>query len=115
VDPGTECSFCPAPAEELHHPSGRDHTGEHLDPDFVLPLCLEHHVLVHEDLRHEHLDVAPGPLGRITAVAHRLHRLALFISRFAGTNPESMWARIAAVLRTWADELTSAQLELTHA
>jgi len=43
-----ECAFTGQPADELHHPTGRNAAGRYLDPDFVLPTVRRQHNLEHQ-------------------------------------------------------------------
>lgn len=38
------CLFCEQPAEQRHHPTGRS-----WDPEVTVPVCHDHHMLVHDD------------------------------------------------------------------
>jgi hypothetical protein len=42
------CPFTGQPADALHHETGRDADGEYLDPELVLPLVRDQHVLEHQ-------------------------------------------------------------------
>lgn len=111
------CCVCDqAPMKQWHHLTGCTPTSrEFLDPGLIVPVCDRCHEDLHEDLRREGLDRLTKPLDLIATIAHRLRRLALFLSKLAGTNASSIWAVIADHLQLWADELTTAVKELAHA
>jgi hypothetical protein len=105
------CAICGRPAKVHHHLTGRDHLQAYLDPGLVVPVCHDHHQLLHDDLRDEQLDRVHEPLAVIERVAHRLRRVAVFFTRLAKT-PMDLWAALAQTLRLWADRLTAAAGEL---
>jgi hypothetical protein len=101
------CSLCFEPAKHLHHLTGRDPNRDRLDPDLVSPLCVRHHVLMHNVLRSQHIDVAGRAPWTTPAesVAFRLLRLAVFFGLYADYHDDPTWPLVAVALRAWATEL----------
>jgi hypothetical protein len=72
-----ECPFSGQPAEEFHHPTGRDCDGNYLDPTFVFALSKRQHNREHQswdDAFKEDVSDAPDRL-RLRRVASLLIRL----------------------------------------
>jgi hypothetical protein len=103
-----ECLFaCGRPVLQWHHLTGRGRTGFYLDPDLVVPLCHRHHVLVHHDLRQQHVDFPPTDLlwNREAETAFRLSRLAPFFARWADYSDHTFLRPLAAAIATDADRI----------
>lgn len=102
------CALCPKPAVHLHHLSGRDPNHLRLDPDLKIPLCFNHHVLVHNLLRGQGIDV-PGRapwIGPADAMAFRLKRLAVMFGLYADRHDDPIWPLLAVHHREWGDLLS---------
>ncbi len=104
------CALCFEAADHVHHLSGRNPQRDRLDPDLVVGLCVNHHVLVHNLLRSQRVDV-PGrePWTPVQSVAFRLLRLAVFIGLYADYHDDPLWPLLATALRCWAVELLTTQ------
>lgn len=94
----TGCLICGREGRwQLHHPTGRGADGEYLDPGFTVPLCHDHHTLVHDNLKTLGLEGdRPIALGR---VALRLTRSAVLAAL-----AESI-AMSAELFDRWASDL----------
>ncbi len=89
---------------DRHHLTGRCN-GDYVDPFLVVAMCHNHHELAGEDLRAENLERGNQHSSPVAVVAHRLHCVGVFLARLANGDPDSMWARLAVHVRSWADEL----------
>lgn len=105
------CLICGAEITEAHHPTGRDLQGAYLDPRFTIPLCHDHHLVIHDDWwTLEVQDQTPRNGGRrltgVERVELRLRRLAIDGGRLAIADPQrGRIARLAECSKRWADEL----------
>lgn len=104
------CQFCGDPAQQLHHLTGRDPSGAHLDPALVVALCRNHHVLVHSDLRSQQLDTPDAAdWNDVTATRFRLNRLGTYLGRLADYSDERLWASLADATRAWLPSVSPNQ------
>jgi hypothetical protein len=104
------CAYCDAEGAMRHHLTGRDPQLRYLDPRLTLPLCHDHHQLIHDDLRVVGVDdPATGTSRRLPFVERvewRLRRLAVALGRLARALPDWRWlGTLAASAKRWADEL----------
>jgi hypothetical protein len=92
---------------ELHHPTGTDRTGQHLDPEFVIALCVDHHPFVHDDWKTQRVEEADEELDSVGLVQLRLRRVGSTYARIArGADPQpEATAVLAGMLAEWADDL----------
>jgi hypothetical protein len=112
----SRCAWCPEPAVDAHHLTGRHPDRSYLDLELTVPLCHAHHEIAHADLRCQRLDnPTPEVAARIGRIAFCLARLAVFFGRFATTTGHAWFEQLASALRTWADDLADAQHTLTPA
>ncbi len=103
---GPPCELCGEPSVHAHHLTGRDPDRAHLDPDLTAPLCRADHVLAHEDLRSQGVDVPAGShWSAIEACRQRLRRLALFLARIGEASSTDLFTNLARALQGWADDL----------
>jgi hypothetical protein len=105
------CAYCGGEDPLAHHATGRDPQLRYLDPNLTIPLCHDHHQLVHDDLRAAGVDDpqtrAAVRLSFIECVEVRLRRLAVAIGRLAGKLPGATFlAQLAERFKGWADELS---------
>ena len=105
------CAYCGGKHPLTHHATGRDHQLRYLDPSLTIPLCHDHHQLVHDDLRAAGVDDpqtrAAIRLSFVERVEVRLRRLAVAIGRLASMFPGvTFLAHLAERLKRWADELS---------
>ncbi len=94
----TTCMICRERANRrMHHPIGRDHENQYIDPDLVMELCHDHHMLCHDDWRTFDLEKVDGRLTLIESVELALRRLAPALARVdAGGGGDTFWGRLAA-------------------
>jgi hypothetical protein len=85
-----------------HHPTGTDWNRDYLDPDFTVPLCHDHHTLIHDDWGILGVEEVDEPLDGSEVVALRLRRLAITLARVDG---DDLVKSLAATLPGWADLL----------
>lgn len=81
----------------VHHPIGRDHTDNYVDPNLVMELCHTHHMLCHDDWHTFNMEKVPAQLTLLEIVELALRRLAPALARVdmsAGGN--TFWGRLAA-------------------
>jgi hypothetical protein len=76
----------------------------YLDPEFALPLCGDHHPLVHDHWKDLDLEVAKQPLTWFDRVEVRLRRLAATLMVLDGGAGTTFFGILASVLVKWADE-----------
>ncbi len=111
--PTGSCAFCGKPARNAHHITGRAPDHSYLHDELTVELCHQHHVLTHNDLRAQHIDVAPAGVWTVTArIEHVLRRIATFLARHATYADNPVWALLAAVLQGCADEIAYIDLNL---
>lgn len=112
--PAGSCTFCGQPSDHAHHLTGRHPNGDYLHPDLTTDMCHRHHVLAHNDLRHQNIDTPSnddwGPVASVTFV---LRRLATFVGRFATYADNPLWARFASTLQ-WCANVLAAHLRTTR-
>lgn len=102
----SECLWCGERADDEHHLTGRDPHRQYLDEELTAPLCHSDHELAHDELRLAGIDTPPtAPWSAVVAVEFRLKRLALFLGGLAEHWQHPFWERLAAAVRSWADEL----------
>jgi hypothetical protein len=107
------CLFCGAPQERLHHPTGKDHRADYLDPQFRCPVCHTHHELLGDDRRTLGLEVTERPLSFFERLEIRLRRVGSDLARLVERYPDNaMLAKFAAAVVRWADELAHALRQL---
>ena len=100
------CIFGDDPSDDPHHISGRGADGRQLDDDVVVPLCHDHHELIHDDLRLDGLDKPLRMDNPIDQTVRRLRRAAAFLARLADAVPAiSSLAYMARGMQRWADQL----------
>lgn len=81
----------------LHHPIGRDEKARQIDPDLVMELCHDHHMLCHDDWYTFELVEVTSRLTLIEVVELALRRLAPALARIdAGQGGDTFWGRLAA-------------------
>ncbi len=85
----------------MHHPIGRDHENQYIDPDLVMELCHDHHMLCHDDWHTLELVGIDHRLTLIERVELRLRRIAAALSRIDmgqdggtlwGSSPQPWWS-----------------------
>ena len=108
------CALCGKPAVQAHHITGRGVDRVQLHPDLTVDLCHRHHILIHADLRGQHIDVYPTDTawtvtGRVEYV---LRRLAVFIARFAQAADNPVWLKMAGLLESLADDIAVIDADL---
>ena len=99
------CLLCGEPSDHQHHLTGRGVDHAQLDQTLTVPLCHDHHELVHQDLRSGGID---KPLQSTTPperIARRLERVSTFLGRVYDFFPFSWLAVAATAVRGWATEL----------
>ena len=103
------CTVCGrVGAWEQHHPTGRDQRDRYLDPTLTMPLCHDHHTLVHDDLHTLGLSHADERPTLIESIVVCLRRLAAVLARVDATRPVvTFWGLLADAMTGWADALTS--------
>lgn len=72
-----KCPFTGEPADELHHPTGRDADDEYLDSELLIPLVLDQHVIEHQVWQR----TAVGEKVRGNPTWLRLRRVGQFLVR----------------------------------
>jgi hypothetical protein len=70
------CPFTRRVAQELHHVTGRDAKGRHLDSKFVVPLSRKQHIREHQSWAPEYSDGVDDDPSRL-----QLRRIAHFFTR----------------------------------
>lgn len=100
-----KCLACAEPADHGHHVTGRGPDHDQLDPDLTVPLCHEHHVLMHQDLRAADIDNPTNSATVPERLYRRLSRVALLLGRLAEFLPSAWIANAARAVRCWANEL----------
>ena len=109
--------WCGAPAEELHHPTGRV-AGEgspYLDPGFRAPACHNDHALIYDDQRRM-VDLEPDLTQTDATILDRLEVRLRRVAAFVGRVGEAigiaaliaLMAGLATHVERWANELGSA-------
>jgi hypothetical protein len=101
------CVLCARPSVDAHHV-----TQHGIDFELTLPLCHDHHEVVHDDWRGADVaaDVAPETL--LHALQLGMERLAMIAGRAAATEAlepaREMLAALATWLAKWASRLIGA-------
>ncbi len=99
------CEACGEEPCQGHHWTGKDHQGRYLDPLFAVPLCKDHHPLVHDQWKTLDLETVARPLPWFERIEERLRRWAATLMVLDGGSRGSLFALTARVLVSWADEL----------
>lgn len=99
------CVLCGGRPVDRHHLTGRSN-GVYADPALTVELCHDCHELAGADLRAERLERGNTHTTRSELVAHRLRCIAVFLARLACGDANSVWARVASHVRSWADDLS---------
>src|SRR4051794_33182501 len=87
------CAICGAEPCQGHHLTGTDADDRnYLDPDFIVPLCHDDHVLVHDDWHTHGLQRAPERLSHLELIELALRRIAVLVGRFAEAHADLTWA-----------------------
>ena len=111
--PAKHCTLCGVLAAHAHHLTGRGPDHQQLHPDLTVDVCRSHHVLLHNDLRQQGIDVAPPGVWTVTGrIEHILRRIAAFIARYGQVADSPVWSKIAALLESVADEVGYIDLDL---
>lgn len=96
-DPTWGCLFGDTSADmREHHP-----TGSRWDPEIILPLCHDHHMLVHDDWQRAGVGPEVEPPTMLHVLAMTLHRWGMLIGRLAHEG------RVPNLLIPLADWLTA--------
>jgi len=88
-----------------HHLTGRGPDGGYLDDDLVADLCHDHHELVGDDHRQQHIYDPVQSLNVLERLEYRLRRVATFLARVARGTGVGWCTRLAGSLVRWATEL----------
>ena len=102
------CPFTGEPADELHHPTGRDADGEYLDRELGVPLVLDQHVIEHQvwDRTEIGEDVVANPTWlRLRRVGQLLVRLGEFHGEGSVTLPSPFVRQLGFLLLRVAVEV----------
>jgi hypothetical protein len=98
------CAVCRREGRwQQHHPTGKDHEGNHLDPAFAIPMCADHHGLVGLDAKTLEVENIDEPLDRWGWLRVRLLRLAATLARIG--DGDDLYSMLAGVLAGWASEM----------
>ena len=98
------CTYCDGEIR-WHHLTGRDPQLRYLDPHLTLPLCHDHHQLIHDDLRAAGVDDprerSAERLCWVERVERRLRWLAIAAGRLAASKLPAipLLARLAESLK----------------
>jgi hypothetical protein len=99
---GTKCLLCGQPAVNDHHP-----TGARWDPETMVPLCHNHHMLVHDDWHTGGVGPDLVPVTTLHARAMLMKRWAMLLGRAAA---EGLLPVLLVPLAAWLAKHASAQL-----
>jgi hypothetical protein len=86
--------------------AGHHVTAEILDPDLLVDVCHNHHMLVHDDWLTAGVGAKRMPDNVLERLELRLRRVALFLGRLQATGFGGEFIRLLAVsIGQWADEV----------
>ncbi len=105
----TRCAVCGREGNwQLHHLTGTDHQREYLDRGMTVPLCHDHHTLVHDDWKTLGIEEIDRALHPAEVAALRLRRCSAVLARIgSGMSPQAVVAVLLEPMARWADELVA--------
>jgi len=98
------CCFCGDTEVPMHHP-----TQDIWDPAIVVPVCHDHHMLIHDDWYTAGIGPKAEPPTVLHVLAMNMHRWAMLLGRLSASSymPEVL-SPLATWLITWAAILRAA-------
>ncbi len=102
----SRCAVCGRQGRREHHPTGTDEEGRYLDPKMTVPLCHDHHYLLHDDTKTLDIETPTEPLTEVDVAVLRLRRTAATLARIgAGIDPQPIIHMLIGPMTRWADDL----------